>query len=56
MMNGELKDLVVKKEHDSFGLFTLHRWIRFFECQLRIGYRLGIRKWKVRTDEDKSNL
>lgn len=31
MMNGELKDVVVKKEHYGFGLSTLHAWIRSFE-------------------------
>ena len=30
MMNGELKDLVVKKEHYGFGLSTLHAWNPFF--------------------------
>ena len=43
-MNGELKDLVVKKEHYGFGLSTLHAWVRFFECMLHISYRLDIKK------------
>ena len=56
MMNGELKDLVVKKEHYGFGLSTLHAWVRFFECMLHISYRLDITKWQVRSDEDKSSV
>ena len=40
MMNGELKDLVVKKEHYDFVLSTLHGLIRFFF--LSAGYRLTI--------------
>ena len=55
-MNGELKDLVVKKEHYGFSLSTLHAWIRFLECLLRISYRLNIKKWQVRSDEDKSKV
>ena len=56
MRNGELKDLLVKKEHYGFGLSTLHAWIRFFECMLHISYRLDIKKWQVRSDEDKSRV
>lgn len=56
MMNGELKDVVVKKEHYGFGLSTLHAWIRSFECLLHISYRLDIKKWQARGDDDKSSV
>ncbi|XP_046403729.1 uncharacterized protein LOC124169231 [Ischnura elegans] len=32
----------------SFGLSTLHCYIRFFECLLHIPYRLEFRKWQAR--------
>ena len=46
MMNGELKGMVDKKENYSFGLSTLHAWIRTFEWLLHISYRLGIKSGK----------
>lgn len=38
----------------SFGLSTLHAHIRFFECMLHISYRLEVKKWQMRTQEDKN--
>ena len=32
------------------------RGILFFECMLHISYRLDIKKWQVRSDEDKSSV
>lgn len=55
-MNGELKDLVDKKEDYGFGLSTLHAWIRCFECLLHISYRLDIKNWQVRGPEDKASV
>ena len=46
-MNGELKGMVDKKENYSFGLSTLHAWIRTFEYLLRISYRFDIKKCKL---------
>lgn len=41
-------DLVIKKKVNAsnlrFGISSLHAWIRFFECFLHIGYKLGIGK------------
>lgn len=37
----------------SFGISTLHAWIRSFECLLHISYRLPIKKWQMRSNEDK---
>lgn len=36
-----------------FGLSTLHCWIRFFECLLHISYRLQLKTWQVRGEENK---
>lgn len=30
-----------------FGLSTLHCWIRFLECILKIAYRLPLKKWRI---------
>lgn len=35
-------------ENYSFGISTLHAWIRFFECCLHISYRIGIECWQVK--------
>lgn len=45
-----LKKLDCKKEFYSFGLSTLHCWIRFLECLLHIAYRLPIKRWDARGD------
>lgn len=37
----------------DYGLSTLHAWIRCFECILHIAYRQNIKKWQVKTTEDK---
>lgn len=37
-----------------FGISTLHCWIRFFECLLHIAYRLPIKCWQVKGDENKA--
>jgi len=50
-------DLVIKKKVNAsnlrFGISSLHAWIRFFECFLHIGYKLGIGKWQARTEDEK---
>lgn len=43
----------VKEERYEFGLSPLHTWIRFFEYFIHLSYRLNIRKWQVRTEEEK---
>ena len=40
----------------QFGLSTLHAWIRFFECLLHVSYRLEIKKWQSRGEEDKAGV
>lgn len=37
----------------QYGISPLHTWIRFFECCLHISYRITIKKWQVRSDEEK---
>ena len=40
----------------SFGLSTLHAWIRFLECLLHISYRIGVKKWQVKGKDDKQQV
>ena len=44
-------DAIVKRDVDvtncRFDLFTLHAWIRFFECLLHISYRFDTKKWQA---------
>jgi len=37
----------VKTETFSYGLSTLHAYIRFLECLLHISYRLNFQTWQV---------
>ena len=46
----------MKKKNCGFGLSTLHAWIRTFECLLHISYRLDIKKWPAKSDEDKCSV
>ncbi|XP_050530607.1 uncharacterized protein LOC126899604 [Daktulosphaira vitifoliae] len=43
----------VDPETFSFGLSTLHAYIRFLECILHIAYRLEFKTWQVRSVENK---
>ncbi|XP_030755994.1 uncharacterized protein LOC115882218 [Sitophilus oryzae] len=53
-MNSEyVVDRPSKVENYRFGLSTLHCWIRFFECLLHIGYRLPVKTWQIRGNENK---
>ncbi|XP_078051617.1 uncharacterized protein LOC144477751, partial [Augochlora pura] len=53
-------DRMLEKETNtnnlSFGLSTLHAWIRFFECCLHISYRLDIKKWQGRSAVEKVSI
>ncbi|KAK5640044.1 hypothetical protein RI129_010855 [Pyrocoelia pectoralis] len=40
----------------SFGLSTLHAYIRFFECLLHISYRLEIKHWQIRGEQNKAKM
>ena len=37
----------------EFGLSPLHSWIRFMECLLHIAYRIDIKMWQVRGEDNK---
>lgn len=44
----------VKSEHYKFGLSSFHAWIRTMEYLLHISYNLEIKKWSVRSAEEKA--
>lgn len=48
-----MKTVDVDRTRLELGLSTLHAWIRFFECFLHIGYKIGVHKWQTRKDEEK---
>lgn len=43
----------LSKDGIMYGLSTLHAWIRTMECCLHIAYKLPIKKWQARTQEEK---
>ncbi|KAJ4425626.1 hypothetical protein ANN_27822 [Periplaneta americana] len=54
-----IDDMLARKVDASgikFGLSTLHAWIRLFECLLHLSYKLDIKKWQIRTDEERETL
>lgn len=55
-MNDDPVNFYSNEEHFGFGLSTLHAWIRCFECFLHISYKLNIKKWQARSDEDKADI
>lgn len=46
----------VKPDSLQYGLSPLHAWIRFFDFVLRLSYRLELKKWHVKGDDDKAQL
>lgn len=56
MMNDEVRNFHSGENNYSFGLSTLHAWIRCFECLLHISYKLEIKKWQGRSAEDKAMI
>ena len=42
----------IKEENLLFGISSLHAWIRFFECILHLSYKLTIKKWQNRTQDN----
>lgn len=46
----------IKEEHLSFGISSLHCWIRCFECLLHISYRINIKTWAVTSEENKREV
>ena len=47
---------VINEETAKYGLSVLHCWIRFFEFILHLGYKLDIKKWMARTEEEKRSV
>jgi hypothetical protein len=43
----------IKEENLQYGMSSLHAWIRFFECLIKLSYRVKIKKWQARSDDDK---
>lgn len=52
----QMKERSVNHKTFSFGLSTLHAWIRMFECLIHISYRLEFKKWQARGEENKQML
>lgn len=46
----------VNMEALKFGLSVLHARIRFFESLLHLAYKIPLRKWQVRTAEEKQSV
>lgn len=44
------------KDNFSFGISSLHCWIRFLECLLKIAFRIPVGKWKITDDDDKTKV
>lgn len=49
----KIRNLQPNSELYSYGISNLHAWIRCLECCLHISYRLDVKKWQIRDDEDK---
>ena len=43
----------INRDYVTFGLSTLHIWIRLFECCLHVSYKLDVKKWQARGSKDK---
>jgi hypothetical protein len=39
-----------------YGISNLHAWIRCLECCLHISYRLDIKKWQIRDEDEKKQV
>lgn len=51
--NNLVKGVEVDPESLKFGLSILHARIRFFETLLHVSYKLPLKKWQIRTSEEK---
>lgn len=43
----------IDERHLQYGLSTLHAWIKTFECLIHIAYRMPLKCWQVRGEENK---
>lgn len=55
-MNSYEARIPINTEYFSFGLSTLHAWIRTFEFFLHISYRINLKKWQIRGVREKELL
>lgn len=54
MINEKLKsNRASNSDMYTFGISSLHAWIRTLECLLHISYRLHIKKWQIRDSAEK---
>ena len=44
---------VVNEEYYSYGMSSLHAWIRCFECLIHISYNIPFKTWSIRNPESK---
>lgn len=51
-----IKQRPINTDTYSFDLSTLHVYIRFFECLLHISYRLEIKQWQVRGEQNEEKM
>ena len=40
----------------KYGISPLHKWIRCFEMFLHVSYKIELRKWQARSNEDKATV
>lgn len=40
----------------QYGISSLHAWIRLLECCLNISYKINIKKWQARTEDEKKDV
>jgi len=52
--NEILEHNVDNVENLEFGLSILHARIRFFECLLHLSYKIPIKKWQTKSEEEKN--
>ena len=50
------RDATITEETISFGLSVLHARIRFFEGLLHLSYKILIKKWQARSEEEKISV
>ncbi|XP_071638500.1 uncharacterized protein [Temnothorax longispinosus] len=55
-ISGQTNKFLLDPNSLQYGVSALHAWIRYFECCLHIAYRINIKKWQVKTPEEKKLL
>lgn len=52
----EILNSNINEANLSFGISSLHAWIRLFECCSHLSYKLHLQKWQVRGEEEKEKV